>query len=335
MRYLFLAVLFLIVQSTASAGANDLSMVVVGQKDQVLAVIHKSLETEFSNSSIGGWSGRIGYRTQFKGFFTGVTDLGAALTPMANGDAMEATAYRIEFSYKTQRNDGMTHVRSLKEQIIKQGALIGGVAVVDNPETYRTLSEQQGVCFNKLDNEPELAMISKKVALIKGDSPTLMMLADESKATEQEKAAIISWGDKRDKCNNLMKIAISFYPMDRRNSIFTEFADSANQLLLGLYKGKLTYGEFNSQRKTLATDSARRFAETTNNIIQDESNAQERAAETAHQNQLEQSRLLVEQQKANAMQTQANKIEYHPISIPQSTNCTSRAVGDTIQTNCN
>ena len=57
MRYLFLAVLFLIVQSTASAGANDLSMVVIGQKDQVLAVIHKSLETEFSNSSIGGWSG--------------------------------------------------------------------------------------------------------------------------------------------------------------------------------------------------------------------------------------------------------------------------------------
>ena len=335
MRSLFLAVLFLIAQSRAFAGANDLSMTVVGQRDQVLAVIHKSFETEFSNSSIGDWSGRIGYWAQFRGFFTGMTGISAGLAPMANGDALEATAYKIEFSYKTQRNDGMTHVRSLKEQIIKQAALIGGVAVVDNPETYRTLSEQQGVCISKLENDPELAIISKKVALSKGDSPPIMMLADESKATEQEKAAIISWGDKRDKCNNLIKIATSFYPLDKRNYIFSEFADSANQLLLSLYKGKLTYGEFNIQRKTLAADAARRFAEATNNLIQDQSNAQERSAEIARQNQLEQSRLLVEQQKANAMQTQANKIEYHPISIPQSSNCTSRAVGDTIQTNCN
>ncbi len=135
------------------AGPNDLTMVVVGQKDQVLAVIHKSLETEFSNSTISNWSnGRVGYWAQFSGFFTGITNIGVGLAPLADGDAMEATAYLLDFSWKTQHNDGMRHIRTLKNQIAKQGELLGGVSVTSNPESYRLLNLQSEECFKKTRN---------------------------------------------------------------------------------------------------------------------------------------------------------------------------------------
>lgn len=314
---------------TVFAGPNDLSMVVVGQKEPVLSVIRKALDADIPNGARTDWSGRVGYWTQFRGFFTGQTGLGVEIHPMTTGDAMVPTAYKLMFAYKTQRGDGLQHIRSLIDQVAKQASTQGDVAVATNPEAYKTLMARAGECFKALETDPELAPIASKLSLNRGDVATLAQMADETKPTGAEKAVIPVWAGKRDACNALQKLEASFIPGDIRIPVHLAAIDAMNLLILNLYKGQLTYGDFALQRKAAYATYGKQLAEISAGISKDQANA----ADTERQRQIEQAQLMIEQQKANALQTQANKPA--PVPIQPSINCTSSAMGGVVHTNCN
>lgn len=205
---IYFCVILLLTFSGVTLASPDLNMVVVGKKEQVLAVLHKSFETEFSDSRITAIKMRVGYETQFDGFFTGLTNISAALNPLSKNDEMEVTAFQIDFGWETELFTGTSHIRALKEQIAKQAALLGKVYVTSDSKSYIPFINQVDECFNKLQNDNELNLISKKLALSSVASTTLIMLADESKVTEQEKPIIIRWTEKRDKYHEAQNIYI-------------------------------------------------------------------------------------------------------------------------------
>ncbi len=118
----------------------------------------------------------------------------------------------------------------------------------------------------------------------------------------------MAWANKRDKCFELRKSNMLFYPLDTRIPLILESWDTVNTLILNLYKGTLTYGDFNSQRKAFAREATGKLANASSNMAKDQENAQTTANQAKRQNKIEQSRLAIEQQKADAMQTQANNI---------------------------
>lgn len=330
--YIFAIFLF---NSSAFAEPDRLSIVLTGSREDVLSVVRKAIETEFSDGQISNWNGAIGYWVAFRSFFTGQSGLGVALRPMVNSDATEANAYQLMFSVKTNLGNGNRHIRSLIDQIGKQTVAQRGVAIASNPEAYRTLRDQAVECYKKLAGDPELEALSKKVALSRTDAVSLIMLADESKPTLTEKPIIALWAAKRDICANLMKIEFSFFPSDKNGPIQQFQMGKANELILALYKGDLTYGEYSSKRKALGLEALQKLYETTAAQNKDRTEAEALQVEKDRMFALEAQRVAAEQQKAQAMQTQANKSIQPQFVAPTQTNCTSRAVLGTIQTTCN
>ncbi len=329
-----LAILLLSV-GVASAGPNDLYMVIKGEKDPVLSVVSKAIDAEFPDGVRTNENGNIGYKVEFRSFFSGKSGVRVYLIPMADGAATEATAYRLQFGFMAQRGDGLRHVNALKEQITKIANQQGNVSVETNHDAYRTLWVQSEECAKKLKNDPDLTLIANKVGLSSSDQTSLSMMTDESKPTAAEKKVISQWAEKREKCFSMAKTWMTFFPPDPRALLVLENYESGNQLLLKLYKGNITYAEYNKERKALTLAARQRHNNVSVQLNKEQANAQANASERERLYQLERERIAVEQQKANAMQLEATKIRVPPLPISNSTNCTTRAVGNTLQTNCN
>lgn len=103
----------------------------------------------------------------------------------------------------------------------------------------------EGNCFDALAYDDELQLIRDKVVLISDASKqTFDMLANESFPTSEEAQVVYKWGSKRDRCFR------SFAPP--RNAVEQAIAEGFNtsqRLILNLYKGNITYGQFAIQRQ--------------------------------------------------------------------------------------
>ena len=110
-----------------------------------------------------------------------------------------------------------------------------------------------GDCFNALKIDSDLQVIGDKVELARVGDVTFGMLANNNLPTLVERQAIFRWGVKRDQCFNR-------YPPP--NNLATQAVRdgySAVQLLiLDLYEGAITYGQFAKQsRETMEMVAAR------------------------------------------------------------------------------
>jgi hypothetical protein len=108
-------------------------------------------------------------------------------------------------------------------------------------------------CFNALKYDSQLQPISEKVELARVGDVTFGMLANEDRPTSEEKQAIFKWATKRDQCFNA-------YPPP--NNLSTQAVrdgyNSVQSLILDLYKGAITYGQFAKQsRETMEMVVAR------------------------------------------------------------------------------
>lgn len=323
----------------ALADTNDLTMLVAGQKDDVLSVVRNSLVAAFPDGQIANAEGNVGFRESYRSVWTGWHQVFVNLEPMTNEGSFEATAYLLRFGYQTEPTrpmaNGKQDVKDLMAQIEKQAPLNGKATIVSNPSTYKTMFDRYQMCFENFKDDPELQLIAKKTSLVNTNDITLFMLADESKSSSAEKDVILTWSAKRDKCAGLMKLFISFSPKDPHNPLLLEGLSAVNQMLLGLYKGELTFGEFNKRRQDYATESRKKFAELNSSLNKEQTGEQAKAAEIERQHQVELQRISVEQQKANAMLIQTMQ-GAAPTTRPNANiNCTSRNVGGAVQTNCN
>lgn len=319
-------ILVLLIPFVAKAEIQDgpLTLILAGSKDQVLSVVHEAMGIEFSRGTTNNLTDQAGFRSNFRGFFTGQTEVKAWLVPVVDGDSLEPTAFQLGFSWQTQRNDGKQHVTDLIKQIRTIAAKHGDVIAADSPVGYRLLPEQTARCFGFLPDDPELASLKEKMALDSVEMVTFSMLANDSIPTDDERKAISLYASKRDTCLKPMMALKSFFPNDPVLPLYRTTLDAAEQVILSLYKGQLSYGSFAKIRK----ENYIRFEDARMKIVTEMKANDAAALDRAQHLALEQQRVFIEQQQAYASL-------YRPqiLAVPaiRSTHC--QIIGN--QVNCN
>ena len=101
-------------------------------------------------------------------------------------------------------------------------------------------------CFNAIRYDSSLNLIANKVGLGSHSDRMFSLMANEDYPTENEKAVILEWGNKRERC-------LRDYPADRHPGALTYIGAQKNLqfLILELYKGGMSYGQFIRQREAL------------------------------------------------------------------------------------
>lgn len=191
-------------------------------------------------------------------------------------------------------------------------------------------------CFNDMAASPNLALIKGKVGVESLQAQTFSMLADNSKPTEQEKLALIRWGNMRDVCLKMMheSMVMRGVPLAIINVWDASYANT-QLLLVELSRGNLTYSEFAQKRADLAASANDKVAQISNELQKQNEDSRFKANQLYIEQQkanAERQRAYAEQQKADTMQLQTLK----PTPLPASNqiNCTSHAIGNTVNTNC-
>jgi hypothetical protein len=297
---------FILFNLNVVAGDNDLFVIVKGNKEQVLDLVHKAMQVEFSDGIFENLNGRIGYALQYHSFISGQTAFTVALIPMADGDDVNPTALLLEIRFKSQKGSAsyMQGVAmDLKHEIIKQASSIKDISVVNNPSDFKVTKEQADKCFDKLKSEPELQPLADKIALSNVMETTLSMLADETIPTDTEKTLISKYASMRERCEQGITAMYSYYPLDASRQIRQSFVNSATQLMVNLYKGKMTYGEFAKARKELALNAQKQYQDATANQNLQQQNATNNAAEIDGQRQQQQQQIQQQQQNKQICQT--------------------------------
>lgn len=101
-------------------------------------------------------------------------------------------------------------------------------------------------CFDALENDIELQVIRDKVALVGSGGQTFGMLSNENYPTSDEKPVIYKWAIKREQCVNSRPLS-----NDPVEQIQREAFNAGQSLILDLYKGAITYGQFASRRQEI------------------------------------------------------------------------------------
>ena len=314
----------------AQAESTELTVLLAGKQDDVLALLRKGIDAEFTDGVRSNAPKGVGYQVQFRTFLSGSNILTARLFPLSSGDATEPTGYLIGFDGQGSPR----HARALIEQIKKLAqAQQGGLHLIEDRDKYRRLGEQAKVCQSNLTRDDRLAPLGTKVALGRSTDASLSMLADTSKPTDADRQLITLWSSLRASCVGLLKTDFGFLDPDPRMGLLLAQFDAADRLVLSLYKGELTFGEFNERRKALVSMSQSQIADMAARLEKERNEQMAKQQELARQQEIEARRFAIEQQKADAMTTQATK----PVPIvPRAlgTTCRSQQIGNQVHTTC-
>jgi hypothetical protein len=342
-KVLLISILSILIMPSAFAENDNLTIGIAGSQEKVLSVIKKAMEKEFSDGSIENVRGRVGYLVRYHSFFTDNTEIGIILNPITNNYEFNNNAFKLEIFYRMQ-SDSRSHmqgvIRDLKKEVLKQSSATSDVSIIENLNGYKLAAEQSNDCYKNISNTQDLQQLGKKVALGSSLDVTLSMLVDDSKVNDDEKILISKWTEKRDACEKIRTDISEFYPNDERVIISKKQVSNINQLIVDLYTNKITFGEFNKFRKEIALNAQSQMQE-----VESKRNVQQRNdQDTETRNNLERQRLGVEVLKSY-QQNQVRPYQLpmpnpymlptRPMSSPQTTNCTSRVIGNTVQTQCN
>ena len=141
-----------------------------------------------------------------------------------------------------------------------------------------TLADPLANCIIALDQVETLRPISDKVSLTGKPDRLFSMLANENLPTMEERGAIFEWATRRERCFSENPL-----PSDPISQVKRETQEAVQLLILDLYKGKLTYGQFASRRQEIGKAASLRMQQ----ISQQERQAQEQR-QIQQQQQLQQ-----------------------------------------------
>jgi hypothetical protein len=110
--------------------------------------------------------------------------------------------------------------------------------------TSHAAAEPWGDCLRGLASDYALQPIADKVALSGSSDRLFSMMANDSYPTATEKAVILDWGNKRERCN-------SSYPPQQSpvTHLYVEGFRTVQSMIFDLYKGNISYGEFSRRRE--------------------------------------------------------------------------------------
>ncbi len=192
---------------------------------------------------------------------------------------------------------------------------------------------------------PSLDPIRGKVEMIRDNPdvpPPFEIASNDTFASAPERTVIARWATLRDQCINSMRAALppiatanalqeAFVQQDR--SFMTEALARISELIVALYKDKLTYGEFAQKRYEItrdAVDAERQFR--TASLMADR-DRQMQAQQLAEQQF--QSRLLVWSAYVQAVNARQPQVVHIDGAVRLQTNCSSHQIGSFGSTTCN
>lgn len=134
-------------------------------------------------------------------------------------------------------------------------------------------------CFSQLKLESELVPLSSKV-MLDGQTSTFSMQSDLSLAATAEKAALERWGQRRNDCFALGSQWRQRHQRPESITIINQAYRQTDALISVLYRGEITYGQFNVRREELNTDADKRLRDV-EDLYRREANAAARQARLA------------------------------------------------------
>lgn len=132
--------------------------------------------------------------------------------------------------------------------------------------------------------DPALNVLHPRTHVVRPSGITFPMLTINERANELERPAILRWADLRDKCTNAQRAALSADPeYVRYYQALDESLFAATQALLAdLYRGEISWGQFNSTRQTNAARSRETKAKIASELETRRAEANERARAAAN-----------------------------------------------------
>lgn len=204
--------------------------------------------------------------------------------------------------------------------------------------------DPSAACYQQLGGDERFQLLFKKAPLDISKGQSLEVMANQSKATSKEKAALSILVSEIDKCTEIgAEWRNQNYPpsINAYSSSYQSFLRSA---LADLYAGKVTFGDFAKIRDKEFTELRNKIA-FERQQIQAQREMEKRKQELAARSAAEDQRRYVEQQEMqadesrrqaalqlllNQRQTQPYQIQPYQMPTPRTTNCNT--FGN--QTNC-
>jgi hypothetical protein len=151
-------------------------------------------------------------------------------------------------------------IEETKEDPDREAQIIPQIREETGREPYGDAQQTLNTRCQHSLRDTSLDIIRKKVAL--SPDPTLEMLTNKSKPNYEEKAAIQKWVWLRSVCSSEQIDLYRRYSAEEHIiTMYQAFNDRVLLLIADLYRGSLTYGEFNRRRRKLASESRARFNE--------------------------------------------------------------------------
>lgn len=320
----------LLFTSVATAQEHS-SIYVQGDKDSVLKVVRSALAEQVSNANINPIKGYAGYTVAFYAFTTENTELAVQLVPVGKRLPDEQLTHQLRIFFKARWSLGgeTMHINPLKAKIVKH-AEAANLAVIPEKDTagYKNYAKLSDECFTALANDPELKAISGKV-MLSGGVPTLAYLANDEVVSNEEKQLVALWATKRDVCKNAEMILYEYQEAPDKKALYNTLVNSFSTLLLELYKGRMSYGEFAKQRGVLSNIADQKSAE----IYKEELAANAREADLKQRAEAARAAINA-QNSANTTSAGLSLMQGAQPKPQPNVNCTTRQVGNSLQTNC-
>jgi hypothetical protein len=115
-------------------------------------------------------------------------------------------------------------------------------------------------CWEAIPNAEKLQVLASKVSLGTA-APTLQMQALETKPDDADKAAIVSWAQSRQECFQASEQwARQVHMPPGLWSVREGAIGEADAAIAALYRGELTFGQFNVKREEMTRRNRQRYA---------------------------------------------------------------------------
>lgn len=180
-------------------------------------------------------------------------------------------------------------------------------------------------CIKRMREDPYLLQMLAKMNFGRPGDPGIEMLADKSRATNEEKEALRTYSATRSQC---ISLGAAYRRANMPANIALAFdrgSDRATIMISKLYAGDITYGEFNTGRMEIQSQIRSDLTESDLQNAQSAAAAEDRrraAVGASLQNMQNQQLLLQQQQQQQQLMLQQNR--------PRNTNC--QRIGN--QMNC-
>jgi hypothetical protein len=177
-----------------------------------------------------------------------------------------------------------------------------GVGFAAEPDAAReqqrleALDKAKAYC-QSLDADPALDPIRSKAPL-GGGKPTPGMLANEDRASDDERPVIREWAKRSMQCQEKFLSIHRQYGSQMHVAIYTSTVEVGNALKLQLHNGQLTYGQYCRERQKLIADTHNAWISVDAELAKQNAEVAQRVADQFSEDHLAYQQKVQEQQQA-------------------------------------